>query len=234
MGIQERKEREKELRKLQILVAAKRVFFDKGLGHTTMEDIAQKAELSSGTLYNYFKNKDELYASMTLRVLQYLVIRIEQLHREFDMDEVGKIKNLKSALLDVYKFDPQILRFLFLLRSSESRKQLSLEMVDEISELERQALNSIADVFRQAIMKGICLDLDPTAIADIVWSLFSGVVMLEFSKRDVGRQQDHLCLELELAFEIFEKGIRVNLHRAVAPQVDGCSTDEAALSAARG
>ena len=49
MGIQERKEREKERRRQQIMVAAKRVFSEKGFNKATMEDIAHEAELSPGT-----------------------------------------------------------------------------------------------------------------------------------------------------------------------------------------
>ena len=75
MGIQERKERERERRRQQIIVAAKRVFSKNGFSRTTMEDIAKEAELSPGTLYLYFKNKEELYASLSLRILQYLSIR---------------------------------------------------------------------------------------------------------------------------------------------------------------
>ena len=56
MGIQERKEREKERRRQQIIVAAKRVFSAKGFSKATMEDIAREVELSPGTLYIYFKN----------------------------------------------------------------------------------------------------------------------------------------------------------------------------------
>ena len=89
MGIQERKEREKERRRQQIMVAAKRVFTEKGFSSATMEDIAAKAELSAGTLYLYFKSKDELYASLSLRVLQYLNIRkarkletLESIHKK--------------------------------------------------------------------------------------------------------------------------------------------------------
>ena len=66
MGIHERKERERERRRQQIIVAAKRVFIRKGLSKTTMEDIANESELSPGTLYLYFKNKEELYASLSL------------------------------------------------------------------------------------------------------------------------------------------------------------------------
>ncbi|RLC22759.1 MAG: TetR/AcrR family transcriptional regulator, partial [Deltaproteobacteria bacterium] len=66
MGIQERKEREKGRRRQQIMIAAKRVFSLKGFNKATMEDIANEAELSPGTLYLYFKNKDELCASLSL------------------------------------------------------------------------------------------------------------------------------------------------------------------------
>jgi AcrR family transcriptional regulator len=130
MGIQERKEREKERRRQQIMVAAKRVFVEKGFGGATMEDIAREAELSAGTLYLYFKNKNELYASLTLRVLQYLNIRLEHLSNDKESDLRGKISNIKDALLDVYEFDPLILRNLFHLQSSEVLKHLSPELIE--------------------------------------------------------------------------------------------------------
>ena len=44
MGITERKEREKEHRKEEIIDAAQKVFFEKGLLLTTMDEIAEIAE----------------------------------------------------------------------------------------------------------------------------------------------------------------------------------------------
>mgnify|MGYP006293938867 FL=1 len=61
MGIYERKRREREQRRAQILEAAKKVFSSKGFNSATMEEIAGEAELSPGTLYIYFKNKEELH-----------------------------------------------------------------------------------------------------------------------------------------------------------------------------
>jgi TetR/AcrR family transcriptional regulator len=46
MGIAERKEREKQQRKAEIIQAAELVFFSKGFEHSTIDDIAEKAELS--------------------------------------------------------------------------------------------------------------------------------------------------------------------------------------------
>jgi AcrR family transcriptional regulator len=210
MGIQERKEREKERRRQQIMVAAKRVFIEKGFGGATMEDIAKEAELSAGTLYLYFKNKNELYASLTLRVLQYLNIRLEHLINEKDIDLRGKISHIKNALLDVYEFDPLILRNLFHLQSSEVLKHLSPELIEEIKLVGQNALEKLAILFQKAIQNGICFQHQPTTVADIVWALFSGVVLWETSKSTLDKENDLLKPTLETAFEIFEKGIMIH------------------------
>jgi AcrR family transcriptional regulator len=59
MGIEERKEREKMMRRRAILDAAKKVFVAKGFAGATMENIAEEAEFSPATIYLYFKNKDD-------------------------------------------------------------------------------------------------------------------------------------------------------------------------------
>jgi AcrR family transcriptional regulator len=209
MGIPERKEREKARRKQQIIVAAKRVFTHKGFDKATMEDIANEAELSSGTIYIYFKNKNELYANMTLRVLQFLFIRLEHLHNDQKKKPEEKIAHLKKAFLDVYEFDPLVLKTLFNLQSSEAIQHLSPGLVDEIRALGRKALNKIAAIFKQGIRKGVCIDHPPQAIAAIVWSLFSGIVLWETEGHLNNRKRSYFKLQLEMAFEIFERGLLV-------------------------
>jgi AcrR family transcriptional regulator len=207
MGIRERRARERERRRQQIIVAAKRVFVNKGFGSATMDDIAKEAELSSGTLYLYFKNKNELYASMTLRVLQYLFIRLEHLHNEKGLTAQEKIEQLKTALMDVYEFDPLILKNLFHLQSSEVFQHLSAELLQEIRDLGRKALGKMASIFQQGIREGVCIDRKPDAMADIVWCLFSGIVLWETSKDAVDQDRDVVNQTLEMGFEILERGI---------------------------
>lgn len=60
MGISERKEREKVKRRKTIISAAEKIFFAENGESGTMDDVAEKVELSKGTLYLYFKNKDDL------------------------------------------------------------------------------------------------------------------------------------------------------------------------------
>ena len=54
------RERQKEKRKQAIMVAAAHLFQRHGFNAASMEDIAQAAELSVGTVYNYFKSKAEI------------------------------------------------------------------------------------------------------------------------------------------------------------------------------
>jgi len=208
MGIQERKERERERRRQQIIVAAKRVFSEKGFSKATMEDIAQEAELSPGTLYLYFKNKDELYASLSLRILQYLNIRLDHVVKEEGLDPEQRINALKDAMYDVYRFDPLILINMFHLQSSETLRNLSPELFADIRKLSRQSLAGITALFRDCMRAGVFQPLDPAALADILWALFSGVVLRDESRRIIEDAPHRLQETLELAFNIFLRGIR--------------------------
>lgn len=208
MGIQERKERERERRRQQIIVAAKRVFSEKGFNRSTMEDIAKEAELSPGTLYLYFKNKDELYASLSLRILQYLIIRLEHVNGNEDLDPEQKVDALMDAMFDVYDFDPLIIINMFHLQSSETLKNLSKELLSEIEELSRKSLGAIGNIFKEGIDAGIFIDKHPIALADIFWSMFSGVILWESSKKIINDDKDYLKGTLKVAFEIFVRGLK--------------------------
>ncbi len=68
-----RRERERQMRRQEMLQAARAVFAEKGYTHATLDEIAQRAEFGKGTLYNYFEGGkeeilfaifDELYDDM--------------------------------------------------------------------------------------------------------------------------------------------------------------------------
>jgi len=207
MGIKERKEREKERRRQQIIVAAKRIFSAKGFNKATMEDIAKEAEISPGTIYLYFKNKDELYASLSIRILQHLNIRLEHVKNQDNVNDEKRIASLKDALYDIYDFDPLILINLFHLQSSESLKNLSPELLSEIKRLSQSSLKIMSDIFSEGISTGVFIKANPNELADIFWALFSGVILWEESKKIIDNKKDFLKPTLDIAFDIFRQGI---------------------------
>ena len=212
MGIAERKESERDLqqkmRRKQILDAAKRLFHAKGFTAATMEDIAQEAELSPAAIYLYFKNKDDLYVSLNLQLLEYLSDRLERLYLQEGLDAEEKVEALKDLFYDVYNFDPLILINLFHLQASDGLRNLPPKRLSQLNELAGKSLKNLAGIFDQGKDEGRYEDYHSTALADIVWIIFTGAVLWEESKRMINPHKDYLKDTLDLAIDIFRRGIR--------------------------
>ncbi|MCP4669327.1 MAG: TetR/AcrR family transcriptional regulator [Deltaproteobacteria bacterium] len=210
MGIEERKEREKEQRRRQIIDAAEKVFAADGFSGATIENIAEEAELSPATLYLYFKNKDELYASLNLKMLGVLIEKMEGVYHRDGLSPEEKIMALEKALFEVYEHDPlnviNVLRF----QSSEELRKLSPELSTQIKNSARKYLRAIAGIFEDGVQEGAFLDRHPTAFADIVWGLFAGLVLWEHTKKGFDPRKDFLRSTLGLAIEILSRGIKKN------------------------
>jgi hypothetical protein len=111
-------------------------------------------------------------------------------------------------MYDVYDFDPLIIINMFHLQSSETLKNLSESLLEEIKELSQKSIGAIAKIFEEGMDKGIYINRHPVALADIFWSMFSGVVLWEASKKIISSDKDYLKSTLATAFELFERGIR--------------------------
>ena len=212
MGIAERRERERDLqqkkRRRQILDASKRLFHQKGFSATTVEDIAQEAELSPAAIYLYFKNKDDLYASLNLQLLEYLSERLEGLNRKNDLHAEEKLEALKGLLHDVYNFDPLILINLFHLQASDGLKNLSSERTAQLNAIATKCVQNLARIFQEGMAEGRFSECNPIALADIIWILFTGAVLWEESKRMTNPRKNYLKPTLDLAIDVFSRGIK--------------------------
>ncbi len=187
--------------------AAKRVFSAKGFSGATVESIAEEAELSPATLYLYFKNKDELYASLNLQMLEVLNQMIEEVCGQNRLTPEQKIDALGDALYKVYEFDPLILINVLQFQSSEALRELSFQLLDKIKKGSAKALRNIASIFQQGIEEKRFKRHNPIAMADIVWGVFAGLVLWEESKRALNPQKNFLKPTLKLAMEIIRKGV---------------------------
>ena len=66
---------DKKEKKAKILEASIRVFAKKGLSNTKMADIAEAADVGKGTIYEYFRSKDEILEAS----FQYFVEGVEKI-----------------------------------------------------------------------------------------------------------------------------------------------------------
>lgn len=66
-----------------LLKAGHEVISEKGIDAATMIEIAERADVASGTIYNYFKSKDELAIAVLELVMEQLAERIENVTDTF-------------------------------------------------------------------------------------------------------------------------------------------------------
>ena len=59
-----RREERKAQNRAKLLSAARRVFAEKGLGAATVRDIVRETDLATGTFYNYFVDKEEIFRAL--------------------------------------------------------------------------------------------------------------------------------------------------------------------------
>ena len=78
MGTRERKIREKQARKKEILAAARTLLLEKGINGTSINRIARQAEIGIGTIYFYYRSKEELFVELQTEGLALLNQRIER------------------------------------------------------------------------------------------------------------------------------------------------------------
>lgn len=99
MGMSERKQKEKEIRRKDIIDAAERVFFTKGYLTSTMDDVAKEAEFSKRTVYVYFNSKEQIYFEIMVRGYKLLNARLEQeLIHYSDSDSAYRLKVIGQTL----------------------------------------------------------------------------------------------------------------------------------------
>jgi AcrR family transcriptional regulator len=208
MRIRERKERDKKLRRQQIMDAAKEVFAQKGSSSATIENIAEEAGFSPATIYLYFKNKDELSASLSLQMLNELVEKIKNISNQNNLNTEEKIKALPEAFYQVYESDPLNVKHVLRYQSTEALLNLSPELAFQIKEAARGYIKAVVKIFNEGVRVGDLQDCHPVAFADILWSLFAGLVLWEDTKRGFNSRKDFLKPTLQLAFDIINQGIK--------------------------
>jgi TetR/AcrR family transcriptional regulator len=93
-----RRARERRQRREAILHAAEAVFLDRGPAAATMDEVAEAAEVSKGTLYLYFRSKDELFVALSHRPLHEVTDRFEAIMA----DAATSGATLLGRLLDVH------------------------------------------------------------------------------------------------------------------------------------
>lgn len=185
---QNRRAREKEARRHQILDAADAVFREHGFDGATIDRVAETAEVSKGLVYVYFSSKTELHHALTLRHLEALH---EAAFEATQNDDAGlkKFRAFGLAYLSFAIAEPEAFAQMAQFESRPLRcdndgyAALCQAQLDRIQEL-------MVAVLEEGQRDGsLRADLPPRLAALTVWGLMHGVLqMAELQRRHIAEQ----------------------------------------------
>lgn len=193
---------DKEEKKLKIIKAAINVFAKKGFGSTRMDDIAKKANIGKGTIYEYFRKKEDLFFAI-----------YEAMCREFNEAIINSMKKQKTATGALKEFTIAVLtafddwkEFSFVVLDfwSEHRKGKSVHL--RFNEIYDNSRRAISEAIRLGIKNGEFREGDPFVIASIMIAVLDGLLIqriFEPKLFDINK------IEKELVKMLFE-GIKKN------------------------
>jgi len=159
----------------RILDAAEHVFFEKGVSHTSLADIAQHAGVTRGAIYWHFANKGDLFTEMFDRVL----LPLDELKAASvdpnEADPLGRLVEICTVCLRDTANDPHRRRvFDILFHKCEFVEEMGPVMARYQNTM-REGLTNIQTCMRNAISKGqLPADMNVPVAASMVHAFISG------------------------------------------------------------
>ena len=103
-----------EIRRNQILDCAKKVFADKGYHNSHVEDIIKEAKIGKGTIYEYFRNKEDIFTNVLMRSLQEWKDTVAISHDDIkNLDPFDYFKHRIIKTLSLFANDRELGNILF-------------------------------------------------------------------------------------------------------------------------
>ncbi|SFJ04882.1 MULTISPECIES: TetR/AcrR family transcriptional regulator [unclassified Bacillus (in: firmicutes)] len=178
-------------RKRAIIEAATKSFSAFGYKATTMDQVAKLANVGKGTIYTFFKNKEELFGE----IISNLITEMKQVAEMTIDSNEPFFENVHRALYSILEFrkDHQLMIKLI----QEERDMGTKEVQDVMRQLDSTIITFIKSRLEDAIAKGEIMECDPEITAFIMVRLYISLIF-DWEKHHEPLEKEHIAELFEL------------------------------------
>ena len=188
MAVAARRERERIARREAILDAAQELMTVQSYNAMRMDSVAEAAELSKGTLYLYFENKDALCAAVATRLIDELLPVLEE-SVENTRTGLDACAALLQRYCDFTEENPHHFRFALEWLNAGVRIDDSIEAFQIYRDRVGQILSLVVAALQRGQADGsVRADVDPVPQAMQLWTSLLGVVMVSLNKESIAQR----------------------------------------------
>jgi AcrR family transcriptional regulator len=176
MSVAERRAREKQNRIQDILQAAEKIFFSKGYEAATMNAIAREAELGKGTIYLYFKGKDDVHRAIVEKGMDILYGLIKNASPK----NAGGMSKLLTVWDSFMRFRTDYPNYCNAFIHYETKSRVEKRPGDFNRWVDKyKVINFMIAAIEQGRADGsVRADIDPTDLTLMLWAQMTGAIML--------------------------------------------------------
>lgn len=189
MGIKERREMEKQWRKDQILDAARKLLLEDGMQTISINGIAREAELGVGTIYFYYKNKEEIFAALQQEGLRLLYSSISAIYRA-KKDPKIKLKQMGLAYLSFSSDNKDYFDIINYFLASP-KPVFPEKLKKKIDESGNKILDVISSVVSDGIAEKSFRETDSRRFSIMFWGTIHGLVQFQKLETTVLKGDNH-------------------------------------------
>jgi len=203
-----KKEREKENRKNTILKAARKLFLDRGFNAVTVDHIAERADVSKGSIYLCFESKEEIYTQILIADNLALYER---------MRNFASIKASASQLLhefariyvDFFFNDKELFRILMTFMIQTGQMHLTERQSAELIRSTNQNIKVISDIIQKGIDSGEFRPVeDIRQMQNAIWGMLNGVISLFLFTGNPIKRMERIHATVQDSLNVFIKGLK--------------------------
>jgi len=201
MGIQERREREREARRSAVLDATRTLVRERGFNGTTTKLIAKECELSEATVFWYFQSKDEIFVSLLFEASDFMAHGIEKIEAK-GLDARDTLRALWNFFSEVRSEHPEYFHVFSYVAHPQSTASVAEEVKTKIAQRTGDNFRRLSDLFAGRIGTG-----QSRILVDLLWSSFFGLMVLRESRENLGAKAHPTSDELQSALEALLDGM---------------------------
>ncbi len=164
----------------KILESAKELFFSKGYYGVTIEMITDKAGVSTGTFYLYYKNKIEIYKALQNEGLDILIDKIRKVISKPGMSASARLLEVARTYFRYYNDHREYFDIIQILSASpDELKETQTEISKIIDNKVYHLLKVIEGVLKEGIENGEFVSMDTWKATNVFWGLMDGLILLD-------------------------------------------------------
>ena len=158
-----RREREKLRQRQEMLAAALELFSEKGYHNVSMREIAERAEFAIGTLYKFFKNKEDLYKALMMEKAEEYHRGLMRVLAEED-DVLTVLENYIAIKARLFTNSLALLR-LYFAETRGTSFNIKAGLDQDIRKLYDKFVMRLASVLEAGVRKKVFRKIDPYYMA---------------------------------------------------------------------